>query len=302
MGAAAMKTFIRVVEVWVPDADHTLLEFGSGWHGDTKGFGAASREMCFGRGEGLSGQAWELRQPILLKQLEGSVFRRGRAAAADGLTSALALPVFVAERLHAVVLMLCGDDDANVGAIDLWRNAAGSPDMVLADGYYGSTAEVFEFLSRNTRFRPGTGLPDLAWAACAPVSMPDLGKRSKFLRADSAQQVGINRGFAMPCSVPGHDVYVLAFLSALATPLVRRLEVWRPDAQGRGLQRSEGFARAWARWLPLKALKALMTVPSLPCHSAKAPWARPGPPPCRWWRSLLPRSPGPWALLPAVPG
>jgi len=35
--------------------------------------------------------------------------------------------------------------------------------------------------------------------------MPNLGEGSKFLRADSAQQVGINRGFAMPCSVPGAD-------------------------------------------------------------------------------------------------
>jgi hypothetical protein len=244
MGGATMKTFIRVVEVWVPDAGCTLLEFGSGWYGDTRGFGAASREMCFGRGEGLPGQAWDQRRPIVLQQLEGSVFRRGRAAAADGLTSAIALPVFVGDRLNAVVLILCGDDDTHVGAIELWRNAAGSPDLVLADGYYGGTADVFEFLSRNTRFRPGTGLPGMAWEAGAPVLMADLGKGSKFLRADSAQQVGINRGFAMPCSVPGADVYVMAFLSALATPLVRRLEVWRPGAEGRGLQRSEGFCES----------------------------------------------------------
>jgi len=35
--------------------------------------------------------------------------------------------------------------------------------------------------------------------------MPNLGEGSKFLRAYSAQQVGINRSFAMACSVPGAD-------------------------------------------------------------------------------------------------
>ena len=71
-----MKTFIRVVEVWVPDADGTLLEFGGGLYGNTRGFGAVSRRMCFGRGEGLPGQAWDQGRPIMLKQLDGSYFRR----------------------------------------------------------------------------------------------------------------------------------------------------------------------------------------------------------------------------------
>ena len=52
-----MKTFIRVVEVWVPDAGHSLLEFGGGLYGSAQRFGAISRSMSFGRGENLPGQA-----------------------------------------------------------------------------------------------------------------------------------------------------------------------------------------------------------------------------------------------------
>ncbi len=71
--------------------------------------------------------------------------------------------------------------------------------------------------------------------------MQDLGKGGRFLRADSAQKVGINRGFAIPCAAHGSDTYVMAFLSALATPIVRRFETWLPDAAGSHLRRQEGF-------------------------------------------------------------
>lgn len=238
----ATPTFIRVVEVWVPDASGSLLELGGAWYGSATRFGAMSRQMCFGRGEGLPGQAWEAARPIVLKAFEGSAFRRTAAAHADGLTCGIALPVFDGAALKAVLLIFCGDSDTQAGAIELWRNQPDqSKDMVLDDGYYGSTSNVFEFISRRTAFRKGTGLPGLAWESGLPVFMDDLGKGGRFLRADSALKVGINRGFAIPCATPGPDVYVMAFLSALATPLVRRFETWLPDAAGTHLLRREGF-------------------------------------------------------------
>jgi hypothetical protein len=243
---ARTPTFIRVVEVWVPDAEGSLLVLGGAHYGAAARFGASSRQMCFGRGEGLPGQAWELGHPVVLNRLEGSAFRRTQAAHADGLTSGIAMPVFDGERLNAVVLIFCGDSpdeaDRQAGAIELWHNdPSASKDLTLADGYYGSTSNVFEFISRRTAFRKGTGLPGLAWEGGLPVFMEDLGKGGRFLRADSALKVGINRGFAMPCASRGDGIWVMAFLSALATPIVRRFETWRPDAAGLQLQRAEGF-------------------------------------------------------------
>ena len=72
------KTFIRVVEVWVPDAEQSLLEFGGGLYGSAARFGMASRSMCFGRGEGLPGRAWDEDRPQLLaSRREGSGRGRG---------------------------------------------------------------------------------------------------------------------------------------------------------------------------------------------------------------------------------
>jgi hypothetical protein len=244
-------TFIRVAEVWRATPDGSLLELIGGHYGAAKNLAAASVDLFFGRGEGLPGVAWDEGRPIVLKAFEGTAFRRTKAAHADGLTSGIALPIFAGDTIKAVVLIFCGDGAASAqgepeqeqaGAIELWRNQPDhSPDMVLDDGYYGRISNVFEFISRRTAFRKGTGLPGLVWESGLPVFMPDLGKGGRFLRAESAQKVGINRGFAIPCATRGDDVYVMAFLSALATPLVRRFENWLPIDGGTALLRREGF-------------------------------------------------------------
>ena len=60
-------------------------------------------------------------------------------------------------------MLFCGDDEAHVGAIELWHNDPDeSYEMRLADGYYG-TADMFEFNSRHTHFPRGYGLPGRVW-------------------------------------------------------------------------------------------------------------------------------------------
>ncbi len=240
-----MKTFIRACEVWVPSTDRTMLEFGGGLYGNAKRFGAISKNLCFGRGEGLPGQAWEQGRPLVLKVFEGSYFRRTAAAHAEGITCGIAVPIFAGDFLTSVLVIFCGDDDAHAGAIELWHNdPSASSDMTLDDGYYGTTADTFEFMSRRTTFRRGNGLPGIAWESGLPVFFEDLGKSARFLRADTAQKVGINRGFAIPCPVRGNDIYVLAFLSALGTPIARRFEIWEPDVTRQRLHLHGGFCES----------------------------------------------------------
>ncbi len=239
--AVETRTFIKATEFWLPSSDRTLLEFGGGLYAPGARMAGISREMCFGRGEGLPGRAWDSGAPVVLHAFDNSYFRRTAAAHADGLTCGIALPIFAGDYLVAVVVFFCGDDEDHAGAIEVWRNDPGSKDLTLDDGHYGRTGDTFEFISRRTSFRAGTGLPGLTWAQRQPVFLPDLGRGSGFLRADSALKVGINRGFAIPCATPGPQQYVLAFLSALGTPIARRVEVWRPDADAGVLRLRDGF-------------------------------------------------------------
>jgi len=84
-----MNTLIQATEIWVPDAEGSLLEFGDGLYASAVEFGAISRSMCFGRAEGLPGRVWDEARPILLTDLQGGHFRRAAAAEISFTTSRL---------------------------------------------------------------------------------------------------------------------------------------------------------------------------------------------------------------------
>lgn len=237
-----MKTFVRATEVWVPGRDRATLELGGGLYGTARDFAAASQSTLFGYGEGLPGRAWQQGRPIILQRFAGSYFQRTAAAHADGITCGIALPIFAGDFLTAVLVIFCGDDASHAGAIELWHNdPVLSPDMRLADGYYGRTGDAFETVSRRLSLRRGSGLPGMVWEREGPVFLADLGKGAGTLAADPATRVGVNRGFAFPCGGAGTDTWVMAFLSVMDTPLVSRFEVWEPDAARHALTRDGGF-------------------------------------------------------------
>lgn len=248
-----MKTFIQVVEVWVPDADGYLLELDGGLYGTAVEFGALSRRMCFGRGEGLPGRVWDAGHPILLKHLQGGYFQRAAAAKAAQLTCAVAFPVFFTDMLKAVVIFFCGGADALTGALELWRNdPCSSADMTLVDGYYGSTAAEFESAARALVVPRGSGLPGLSWQREASVFIDGLSESSTFLRAEQASTAAIQRGLAIPCPVQTSEHYVLTLLSARATPIAQRIEAWSSGVGGQSLQRTYGYCET-AGLLPIGA-------------------------------------------------
>jgi hypothetical protein len=223
-----LKTFIRVIELWLPTADRSALEFGGGLYGPLSDFKAVSQATRFWYDEGLPGKAWAQRHPIVLKDLENSYFKRGAQAAAVGLTCGIALPIFAGPTLKAVLVFFCGSDDEHVGAIETWSTQRGSPGfMGLIDGYYG-TAELFEWKSRSTQFSRGLGLPGQVWKSEMPLIMTKLFRPGQFLRWEQAQEVGVTTGLGVPYSYDPNRPWVVTFLSALGTPIARRFEIWVP--------------------------------------------------------------------------
>ena len=120
-----MKTFIRVVELWVPDRTRTKLEFGGCLcSAEYSEFKAVSENALFAYDEGLPGKAWASGHPVILTKFANSYFKRTDEAVEAGLTCGVALPVFAGEFLMAVMVLFCGDDEKHVGAIELWHNDA----------------------------------------------------------------------------------------------------------------------------------------------------------------------------------
>ena len=236
-----MKTFVRVAEVWVPSPDGTLLELGGGLFDAAPQFGALSRTLCFGRAEGLPGLAWDEGRPVMLRRLEGPVFRRAQAARAAGLTCAVALPFFAGDALTSVVVLLCGDDQADIGAIELWHNDPRlTGDLRLAEGYFGATAPDLEALTRDGSLPRGAGAPGLAWQREAAVLIDNVATSPQFLRSQTAAHAGIVRALALPCSVRVNETWVLSLLSSATRPIARRVESWLPSELRTHLQRAHG--------------------------------------------------------------
>lgn len=235
-----MKSFVRMVELWVPDASRSHLAFGGSLGSElgTANFDAfrtLSESIRFGYGEGLPGKAWQSGHPVILTEFSNSYFKRTDAAKAAGLTCGVALPVFAGEFLTAVMVLFCGDDEKHIGAIELWHNDENlSYEMALVDGYYG-TADMFEFNSRHTKFPRGFGLPGRVWKADRPLIIKDFENSKGFLRWEEASEIGINCAMGIPYAMGDGNTWVVSLLSAQATPIAKRFEIWRPTESGEAL-------------------------------------------------------------------
>jgi hypothetical protein len=239
-----MKTFIKVTEIWIPDKERTQLEFGSGLYGGLTDFKADSEQQKFAYNEGLPGKAWAAGHPIVLTKFEHSYFKRTAAAKNAGLTCGIAIPVFSGDFLMAVVVFLCGDDEDHAGAIEVWcNNSMSENSLTVMDGYYG-TLQHFEAVSRQLSVPKGQGLAGLAWESGMPVLIDDISKADTFIRGSDAQQAGISMGIGIPVSDNPGLPYIMTFLSAKATPIAKRIQIWIPDQQGKQLICQQGYSKS----------------------------------------------------------
>jgi hypothetical protein len=273
-----MKSFIRVVELWIPDEARAALEYGGGLYSEELDeFREISELGLFAYDEGLPGKTWAAGHPIIMTEFAGTAasFKRADEAKLFGLSCGVGIPVFAGGTLRAVMILLCGSEVRDyAGAIELWHNAANSShELTLVDGYYGS-AGTLEFNSRHTSFSRGYGLPGRAWKADHPVIVSDLKEGGPFLRAKDAAEVGIDCGLGIPFRSGVDETWVVSFLSAQDTPIAHRFEIWKPNAAqdeltfetgycdgmtdldalyaSRGIGKDEGaIGRAWAAARPV---------------------------------------------------
>ncbi|QDT63789.1 GAF domain-containing protein [Calycomorphotria hydatis] len=239
-----METFVKATEIWMPNRDYSALELVTGNYGPLDDFRIASEQSRFFYDEGLPGRAWAARHPIVLKDLQNSYFQRKEEALAAGITAGIAVPIFAGQCLQGVIVMLCGDsgDKDTSGAIEVWScDTTDSYDLSLMDGYFGKL-ERFELLSKHILFRKGTGLPGLVWERGLPVILEDLGSSHRFIRSEGAVEAGITTGLGIPLYFDRDEIFVLCFLTARGTPIVRQMEIWMPDENNNSLHFDSGHS------------------------------------------------------------
>ena len=161
------------------------------------------------------GQAWETGHPIVLT----AVARLLRSSAPQPRKPRADLRALPCPSLSVTT-------SASVTGDLLWRRPGRMPapsssgtttpskskDMTLVDGYYGTTGDTFEFISRRTSFRAGTGLPGLAWDS-RPAGVPARSGRGSALSARRQRREGGHQPrLGLPCASADGEHYVLAFL------------------------------------------------------------------------------------------
>lgn len=234
-----MTTFIRIVEVWTPTKDRKWLALADGIFGDFGAFRAHSEIRSFAYDKGLPGKAWSQRRPIIITDLEHSYFQRKQEAAQAGLTSGIAIPVFAGDYLLAVIVLLCGDDEHQAGAIELWANNDENT-LGLIEGYFPSL-ENFAWQSRRITFSKELGLPGRVCESRMPEIIADITNPSHFYRADMAADMGISTAVGIPLVYGEGEEYVLTLLSVKETPIARRFEIWTFDREQQSLFFHSGY-------------------------------------------------------------
>lgn len=223
-----LNTFIKVIEIWTPSTDKQTLTLSDGYFGEFDEFKRETLRHKFIFDQGLPGKAWSTAKPQIITDLAHSYFQRKKFAADIGLTSGMAIPIFSGEFLIAVVVLLCGGDDSDAGAIELWSNDNGrSNQLSLLDGYYGRLKNL-EQTSRNIGFAKGHGLPGLIWDYHLPMLIDDPSHSALFNRASHTTIDNITTALGFPFRNKQTD-YVISLLSSSDTPIARRFEIWLPD-------------------------------------------------------------------------
>lgn len=224
------ETFIKIIEIWTPCNDQQSLTLSDGYFGNNHDFMLESKRQKFAFDQGLPGKAWSTANPQIIADLSHSYFQRKSSAASIGLTSGMALPIFSGEFLLAVVVFLCGGNETDAGAMELWSTKTKvSSTILLEDGYYGCL-ENLERYSRNLSLSRGQGLPGMIWDYQLPMLVSEPAKSSFFIRSSNAAIDNITTAIGFPFLNKLND-FVICFLSSNETPIARRFEIWLPDTE-----------------------------------------------------------------------
>jgi len=210
-------SFLRAVEVWIPQGSY-LLRSSTASLSDSAPHDSALSPLLH-RGEGLAGAAFSTGRAQL---------RAGEALGMPGYQSALALPFFAGSTLMAVSVLYCGGE-SEVGCVEVWEPNQ-LRELAHIAGYYGSFS-AFERLSQVMRFQSGSGIPGLTWQRGMPLISADLSTSSSFLRAAAARELGIRSALSVPLFRSGSLNAVALFMATATSPLAPAVEIWMADAQ-----------------------------------------------------------------------
>ncbi len=103
--SSSRSPIARVFEIWDVSDDKSQIQLRSCSHSQCDSFAEMSKQLQYELGQGIVGTTWETGQAMVSSDLPSVDPKRASAASADGITSAISMPVFVGEYLKSVLVM-----------------------------------------------------------------------------------------------------------------------------------------------------------------------------------------------------
>lgn len=125
------------IELWAAEPDRrSEMGLVEGYYGTMEDFEWISRSVKIMRGQGLPGSVWKTQMPVIMKDLAMSAgFLRAKKAAKEGITTALALPVWLHEDEGLVMAFLSAKGTPIARRFEIWVPNASREELVFSDGH-----------------------------------------------------------------------------------------------------------------------------------------------------------------------
>lgn len=223
----ATNQLIQVTEVWRPDTKGDQLEWCAAHYADLEGdetFINQRKSQTFNAGEGIVGQAWATKVPVIAASDNTGEFDRWSP------THTIAIPSLQGDRCSGVVTLLCQSSDDTQAAFEVWRPNDRN-ELSLAESWYANL-ERFGLISSYVKFPRRAGLPGKVWDDRFPRVMGSLSKSAEFVRIAGAKAEGLSTAIGIPFMRSAREIEaVFLMLSASRSPIAKAMEVWAPDLE-----------------------------------------------------------------------
>ena len=204
---ATSETLSSVFEIWSPDAVGKLA-LSTGFYGGLCEFERLSWQTRFSVLEGLPGQTFDARRPVLFNNLSrDGGFVRSEAAAKAGLSAGLGLPMLEGDTAKSAVLLLTSRANPLAQVIEVWEPRGGA--LRLSAGYYGEHGALER--SSQALLQKGQDLPGEVYEVRFPV-LRDLAE-SKLPRHRLAADAGLETAVGIPIFTKGKVSSVVVLMS-----------------------------------------------------------------------------------------
>jgi hypothetical protein len=130
------KEHAGAIEVWRASRDRRKeMELVNGYYGTMEDFAWISKSIKIMKGQGLPGNVWKSKEPIIMKNLgESATFMRAKKAAKEGITTALAIPAWVEEEDGYVMTFLSAKGTPIARRFEIWVPNSETRTLHFKDG------------------------------------------------------------------------------------------------------------------------------------------------------------------------